>query len=188
MRCRPNSTWPACSTQLCRAIKANSKWYSGVGVGLTNTKGLPPIIIQGLTPSEKYSDLPRDEFGEAQIGDGRNDSNLAVAQIYVVLAKFHQETAKAFKSPDRAKANTLRLVQEAVLFDFLEKVSDPPTYCDILCNGRQLVRPGAFDFSRPFLIPIEFAAACFRIGHSMVREAYTPWHWPKNRQTWSVSS
>lgn len=144
-----------------------SIWCGGVGVGEVNTSD----------GSTLYGDLPRDREGQAQIGDVRNDHNLGVAQIHVALSQFYQCIARRkweWEGTD-PKLETLSRVQEAALFDYLWKICDPTTYREILCNGRSLIRPGVFDPNTPFLIPIEFAAACFRMGHSMPREEYAPW-------------
>jgi hypothetical protein len=42
-----------------------------------------------------------------------------------------------------------------------------------MTNGRSIVHPGSL--WEDFHLPMEFAAACFRFGHSMVRDSYPTW-------------
>jgi hypothetical protein len=123
--------------------------------------------------------LPRSRNGAALISDPRNDSNLALAQLHLAICKFHQfvvhKVGPAFA--EDAKRITRRHVQSIVLHDYLRKVVDPEVYADVGANGRRIVYPDPIDHNTPILIPIEFAAACFRVGHSMVRDSYKEWEY-----------
>lgn len=128
-------------------------------------------------PGAGFDDLPRTRQGEAAIADQRNDSNLGLAQFHVAMTKFHQAVASCFpgESEDEQRNITRQHFQSVVLFDYLKRLVDPAVYRDVLTNGRAVVRPdGRFD-EMPFLLPVEFAGACFRFGHSTVRSAYMAW-------------
>ncbi|MER8809273.1 peroxidase family protein [Mesorhizobium australicum] len=128
-------------------------------------------------PNAGFDDLPRTRQGEAVIADQRNDSNLGVAQFHVALTKFHQVVASHFphESEDEQRNITRQHFQAVVLFDYLKHLIDPVVYRDVFKNGRAVVRPDSSFDKEPFLLPVEFAAACFRFGHSMVRSEYMTW-------------
>jgi hypothetical protein len=134
------------------------------------------------------NDLPRTPEATALIGDPRNDENLVVAQTHLAFLKFHNQVIDTVQpdgdedddatftqdEEDRKKTRfhqTHRLVrwhyQWLVLNDFLPRLADPNVLNDIKTNGRSF-----FQFEgRPFM-PLEFSAAAYRLGHSMIREIY----------------
>lgn len=57
--------------------------------------------------------------------------------------------------------------QWIVVHEFLPLIADPEVVADVRENGPRFFRPG----DRPY-IPVEFAAAAFRVGHPTVRSAY----------------
>ena len=58
--------------------------------------------------------------------------------------------------------------QHIVIHDFLKRVCDPAIVDGILQNGNQVYDPpqGAF------FLPLEYAVAAYRFGHTMVRDEY----------------
>lgn len=137
--------------------------------------GLRLGLTHGADPS--FDDLPRTRDGEAAIADQRNDSNLGIAQVHVALTKFHHAVASCFQhlSEDEQRTITRQHFQSVVVFDYLKRLIDPDVYRDVLTNGRAVVRPDDSLDQEPFLLPVEFAAACFRFGHSMARSEYINW-------------
>ena len=120
------------------------------------------------------NDLPRATNGRAIIGDERNDENLLVAQTHLAFLKFHnavEETLPAtFQGIDRfneARRITSWHYQWMVLYDFVERLVGEGEIDRIRYEGRRFYR---FK-SRPYM-PVEFAAAAYRLGHSMVRQNY----------------
>jgi hypothetical protein len=129
-------------------------------------------------------DLPRNREGIALVGDPRDDENLIIAQLHVVFLKFHNcvmnELEKGTRSsvPNAGPAGatlfeqTRRLVtwqyQYLVIKDFLSVLLDPDVYNGLQLGGTLPVLSN----SRSFRIPIEFSAAAYRFGHSMVRNTY----------------
>jgi hypothetical protein len=124
-----------------------------------------------------FEDLPRLPDGTAIIGDPRNDEHLIICGLHCAFILFHNHAV------DYARAHGARTWQDAfaqarqvttwhyhwlVLHEFLPQVVGQVLVDDVLQHGRRLytVGPGqAF-------IPVEFAGACYRFGHSMVRPSY----------------
>lgn len=118
-------------------------------------------------------DLPRVDR-EAQIGDGRNDENLIVAQLHVAFLKFHNNVVdwlaeRGVDDFERARELTTWHYQVATVENFLKQIADP-NIVDGLLDG---TIPPVFqpDEANPFM-PLEFSVAAYRFGHSMVRGAY----------------
>ena len=132
------------------------------------------------------TDLQRNAQGDALIVDPRNDENIIISQLQLAFIKFHNRVVDYIRSGDgharvAAEADgeldvfetAERLVrwhyQWLVLHEFLPRVCDQYVLEDILENGREyFIRPD----HRP-AIPIEFAAAAYRYGHSQIRDRYT---------------
>jgi len=123
------------------------------------------------------NDLPRNSHGRALIFDERNDENLLVAQFHLLMLKFHNAVIEDLKKTKPGLigpplfAEARRIVtwhyQWIVLFDFVERLTEPGLIRRIKHEGRRFYRFR----SRPYM-PAEFAAAAYRLGHSMVRDAY----------------
>ncbi|MBB4348462.1 MULTISPECIES: peroxidase family protein [Rhizobiaceae] len=124
------------------------------------------------------NDLPRNQVGHALIFDERNDENLLVAQMHLLMLKFHNKVfdrvvaANPGLSDDALFKETRRIVtwhyQWIVLFDFVERLTEPGLIQKIKHQGRRFYR-----FKQRPYMPAEFAAACYRLGHSMVRQTYS---------------
>jgi hypothetical protein len=133
------------------------------------------------------NDLPRVEAtGEALIGDPRNDQNLPVAQTHVAFIKFHNRVVAdledgyrqrsepvppAEKLFEEAREQVVKHFQWIVLNDYLEKVVDADVLKAVRDGDLRLKRLKVEDAKELFM-PLEFSAAAFRLGHSMVRPNY----------------
>ncbi|WP_340679569.1 peroxidase family protein [Paraglaciecola sp.] len=129
------------------------------------------------------ADLPRDPVTkQALIPDQRNDENLLVAQIHTHFLKLHNYYVRqqaANISPENkfniAKAAVIKAYQNIVIHDFLRTLLTFEVwqlYFGIQPTPEQKsVREQQALFYKQG-IPIEFSAAAFRFGHSMVREKY----------------
>ncbi|MBP6057687.1 MAG: peroxidase [Nitrosomonas sp.] len=122
-------------------------------------------------------DLPRNRQGTALLGDPRNDENLIVSQLHLAMLRFHNAVVDyvnvefELTNPDEVFAEAQRLVrwhyQWIIVHEFLEKTVGKSLVDDILTNGRKFYKWR----NQPY-IPVEFAAAAYRFGHSQVRPSY----------------
>src|SRR5436190_3720278 len=126
---------------------------------------------------KRRPDLVRNPDGRAVIGDPRNNENKLVTQIHALFLQFHNTVwAKEPAGPQRFHncRQTVRWhYQWLVIHDFLKRILDPPVWARYFGAGApQLtfynLKPGEYPF-----IPVEFAAAAYRMGHSMVRPSYS---------------
>jgi heme peroxidase len=132
-------------------------------------------------------DLPRSngtggdpDSHRAIIGDPRNDENVIVSQFQGLMLRFHNVLAS--RNPALAFADVQRLVrfhyQWVVLNDFLPTVVSESVLAQVLphvVNGTNvIVDPPTLDFFDPSspVMPLEFSAAAYRFGHSMIRPGY----------------
>lgn len=131
----------------------------------------------------KEDDLPRNSQGRALIGDPRNDENIMVSQLQLAFIKFHNALmdkllATKKMTAKRAFREVQRLVQWhyqwVILYDFLPKIVGKKVLEKILCSSGCPGQPKLCYYrwrNQPF-IPVEFAMAAFRFGHSMIRNEY----------------
>jgi hypothetical protein len=134
-------------------------------------------------------DLPRDPAGHAVIVEPRNDENLVVAQLHIAVARFHNRLVDLARSqgmrPEWVFETARRLArwhyQWAVIHDFLPRfVGD-----ELVGRAGSVYREQAGKApvvtlnyyrptnreNRPFM-PVEFAVAAYRFGHSIIRPFY----------------
>jgi hypothetical protein len=149
-----------------------------LGHAAASPRRIPP---QGpptdFVPELKGHDLPRNPAtGVALIGDPRNDENLLVAQTHVAFMRLHNAVVDLLRSRnvpepqlfDKARAMVTHHYQWLVLHEFLDTITGRPGIAEeIMARGRQFYR-----FRRRPFMPVEYAVAAYRFGHSMVREVY----------------
>lgn len=120
-------------------------------------------------------DLTRNRAGAALIGDPRNDENLFVSQVHGrMFVKKHNEYVDAEGDFRKAKKRLTREYHEMIVNDFLPSVVDAAVlkpFTDWL-NGGAVPSTGEIFWDRIPDMPVEFSAAAYRFGHSMVREKY----------------
>jgi hypothetical protein len=125
-------------------------------------------------------DLPRDGGGVAQIADPRNDENLVISQLHLVLLRLHNAlTDKLVGAGVPVSAEQFALVRRRVmrrwqyicLARYLPTLVAPAVIDDLLINGAERFEAMVRGLGE-IAVPVEFAVAAFRFGHSQVREGY----------------
>jgi hypothetical protein len=133
-------------------------------------------LLIGINDEEKPNDVPRNQQGRALVGDPRNDVHLFVSQLHLAFLKFHNAIVDMLREQGVAATDVFREAQRLVqwhyqwivVHEFLPLSVGEDMVQDILNNG---VKFYMFD-NEPF-IPVEFADAAYRFGHSQVRSMYT---------------
>jgi hypothetical protein len=145
--------------------------------------GIPPTD-ESATRAARFgaTDVQRNRQGDALIVDPRNDENLVISQLLLAFLKFHNRVVDYVRSGDghhliepeedvfEAARRLVRWhYQWLVLHEFLPSVCDNTVLDDVFANGRQYF----LDPDDPVAIPVEFAVAAYRYGHSQIRDTYT---------------
>src|SRR5829696_5004003 len=139
-----------------------------------------------------HEDVPRTDNGDgtysAIIGDPRNDENLMIAGLHCAHILFYNrvlsELGSINLSPypaaqgadlsniyDRfrvARQITLWHYQWLLVNEHLPQIAGRTMVSDVLTKGNKFYKP---PIGNAFM-PIEFAAACYRFGHSVIRPSY----------------
>jgi hypothetical protein len=151
-----------------------------LGTALTNAKDNPRARD---LPRNNPSDPPKDPIlnqRRAMIGDPRNDENVIVSQLQGLFHRFHNKIAN--DHPDWSFLDVQREVrfhyQWVVLNDFLPKIVAKDvlkTVLPHLGDDSSVLHKPHLEFYHPkedLFMPLEFSAAAYRFGHSMVRPGY----------------
>nr|WP_295111267.1 heme peroxidase family protein [uncultured Caulobacter sp.] len=122
-------------------------------------------------------DLPRNTAAirRALIGDKRNDENLIVSQLHSLFLRFHNRVLDTEAGGDFLEAQ--RIVrwhyQWIVLHDFLPRILGQETYEEIIGGRDGFPELTVYNSKgRYAYMPVEFAVAAYRYGHSQVRPSY----------------
>jgi Animal haem peroxidase len=108
----------------------------------------------------------------AVIGDPRNDENVIVSQFHHAMLKFHNRVVDLLVTAGfpgdiftEAKKIVTHHYQWAVVSDFLTRICGAAA----VTNAQATV---SASIGSPFRMPVEFAVAAYRFGHSMIRNGY----------------
>jgi hypothetical protein len=134
------------------------------------------------SPDPRAADVPRGGNGQALLGDHRNDENRIIGQLHTIFIRFHNQIADriAAEHPrwsktrvfEEAQRQTRLHYQWAVLTDFLPTIVGRETMRAVLPDMRNPAPNLAFYNPCSDAMPVEFAVAAYRFGHSMVRPLY----------------
>lgn len=124
-----------------------------------------------------FEDLQRGPDGKAVLVEERNDENLVIAQIHIAFQKFHNRLMDEGLDFGEAQLSVQRHWQWIVVHEFLPEIVGQATVDRFLrYNGAgkpkfkgEFFKPG--NKHEP-MMPVEWAMAAYRFGHSMVRLAY----------------
>ena len=109
----------------------------------------------------------------ALIGDPRNDENIIVSQFQLAMLLLHNTRIEAGDDFDTASRFVRWHYQWVVLNDFLRRICGSEVI-DELLGGSCPGRPNLcfYGYREAPYMPVEFAGAAYRLGHSMVRPTY----------------
>ncbi|MGI8995970.1 MAG: peroxidase family protein, partial [Pyrinomonadaceae bacterium] len=144
-------------------------------LGKVSPTGNANIPLKRPKGKDDFNDLPRNPPSTdpatdraANIGDPRNDENLIVAQMHVAFLRAHNALVDKWGSFTDARRQLRQHYQHVVIHDFLMQIADPKIVRRILKKGNQFYHP----LQEPSFMPLEFAVAAYRFGHTMVRLDY----------------
>lgn len=144
---------------------------------------------------ENPNDVPRSADGTALIGDPRNDENIFLSQMHLLFLRFHNRRIidllirrdNANEPPPRfedVQRDVRYHYQALVLYDFLQRVCDVDVYNFALQEIQENANRPEGERDYPFFLrhliddagrlrmPVEFSAAAYRFGHTLVRSNY----------------
>jgi hypothetical protein len=136
-----------------------------------------PTFLLGDRLANGAPDLPRNNANprRAIIGDPRNDENSIVSQLQGLFLRFHNHIVD--KNKDRDFPAVQQIVrfhyQWIVLHDFLPRIVHSSVLHDLKTGGKyDRAKLKFFHWKNKPFMPVEFSAAAYRFGHSMVRPGY----------------
>ena len=121
------------------------------------------------------NDVLRNSEGTAIIGDPRNDSHVFMSQMHLAFLRAHNHFVDLVRSQGAPEPEVFETAaqelrwhyQTAVLREFLPRLVGADLVASLLDEGPRYYRPRG----QPF-IPLEFADAAYRYGHSQIRHKY----------------
>ena len=145
--------------------------------------------LTGAAHNPKAQDLPRSNPAptaaiphpnkRAIIGDPRNDENVIVSQLQGLFLRLHNRFATQLGDFAAAQTAVRWHYQWVVLNDYLPALVAPAVLAEVLPHiaaGTDVVTdPPKLKFYHAkdeAFMPLEFSAAAYRFGHSMVRPEY----------------
>ena len=134
-------------------------------------------LLVGPDTDGTLADLPRNAQGVALLGDPRNDENQILSQLHVSMLGAHNRIVDRLADGHGESAASLEEAsqllrwhhQYLVVNDFLPRVCQETVLEDVLEHGREFFTVP--DGEQPY-IPVEFAGAAYRYGHSRIEERY----------------
>lgn len=139
-----------------------------------------PFLFQRDDPAKLLTapsgrDVLRNTEGTAIIGDPRNDSHVVMSQMHLAFVHAHNAFADRARAAGEPEAQLFATAarelvwhyQTVVLQEFLPSLIGAELTDLIMRGDRRYYRPR----EQPF-IPLEFADAAYRYGHSQIRHRY----------------
>ena len=141
-----------------------------------------PYLVQRAAPSlmliggdTDHPDLPRNAEGVALIGDPRNDVHGLMARMHLAFLLAHNALAARHSASGAPEEACFALAQRdlrwhlqwIVVHEFLDLVVGEAVAAPARAGERRFFRPEG-----ELMLPVEFADAGFRYGHSQVRDRY----------------
>jgi heme peroxidase len=155
-----------------RSPRANlESLYGGgpVGSPYLFSRGDPAKLL------ENSGDVPRNQEGIALVSDPRNDTHVFMSQMQVAFIRAHNRLVDRLRADgvgeleifDEARRALSWHYQWAIVNDLLPRLAGDDLVRELLRDGLRHYRPDP----EPF-VPVEFADAAYRYGHSQIRQLY----------------
>src|SRR5205807_2882398 len=155
-----------------RSPRANLESLYGGGPGGS------PYLYQRDDPAKLLhggEDLPRNQEGIALIGDPRNDVHVFMSQMQLAFIHAHNRLVDRLREDGASEADLFDEARRALTWhyqwvivnDFLPSLVGEELVAELLSTGPRFYRPNGAPF-----IPVEFADAAYRYGHSQIRQTY----------------
>jgi hypothetical protein len=135
----------------------------------------PAKLLLGRNDRGEQNDVPRNAEGVALLGDPRNDVHVIVSQLHVAMIKAHNRLVGLARERgvsgaeifETAQRETIWHYQWVIVNDYLPRLVGAELVDSVLEHGPRFYRPNGAP-----RIPLEFADAAFRYGHSQVRDSF----------------
>jgi len=135
----------------------------------------PARLLLGPGGSGNEGDLPRNQEGIALAADPRQDVHLLMSQLHVAVIRAHNRLVDRLREDgvpdadlfDASKRWLTWHYQYVVLHDYLPETIGAERTTRLLDEGPRYFRP-----EDAVTIPLEFADAAYRFGHSQMRDSY----------------
>ena len=155
-----------------RSPRANLESLYGGGPGGS------PYLYERADPAKLLhgdDDLPRNQEGIALVGDPRNDVHVFMSQMQLAFIHAHNRLVDRLREDGASEADLFDDARRALTWhyqwvivnDFLPGLIGEELVAELLSTGPQFYRPNGVPF-----IPVEFADAAYRYGHSQIRQTY----------------
>jgi Animal haem peroxidase len=153
--------------------------------GLVTTPATSQDIVYDVKPDVVW-DVPRNGDGTAIIADPRNDQTLIVLQLHVAMQKFHNRLVDVLRTQGVPRAAVFEAARRLARWHYQWIVTHefvPAIVGQTLSDSVYKEGSGApkitIKYYKPTnpagrsFIPVEFAVAAYRFGHSITRPRYT---------------
>jgi hypothetical protein len=156
-----------------RSPRANLESLYGGGPGGS------PYLYERADPAkllEGDDDLPRNHEGIALIGDPRNDVHVFMSEMQLAFLRAHNRLVDRLREDGASEADLFDEARRALTWhyqwvianEFLPLLVGQELVAELLAGGARFYKTDGVPF-----IPVEFADAAYRYGHSQIRQTYT---------------